>query len=118
MAMFYKYDRNTRRYSGVEDGDSLPAYSALEAPNLESDVYDTIQKCWCPAPVIEQDQSAADRQRIRSRLSEIDAFSVRGAREITIAVTNGDPIPEYQKQKLIDLEAEAITLRAELAGLS
>lgn len=72
-----------------------------------------------PAPEPEAPEAAADRRRveIRARLAGIDAESIRPAREISASLAAGQPAPAFAVSKLAALEAEAASLRAELAGL-
>lgn len=58
------------------------------------------------------------RQEILGRLAEIDAASARPLRDVVGALVAGQPAPEFAAGKLAALEAEAATLRAELAGLA
>lgn len=55
---------------------------------------------------------------IRVRLSMIDKESIRPARAVAAALAAGKPAPEFDAAKLASIEAEATTLRAELAGLA
>lgn len=57
------------------------------------------------------------RHEILGRLAEIDAASARPLRDVVGALVAGQPAPEFAAGKLATLEAEAATLRAELAGL-
>lgn len=58
------------------------------------------------------------RQEIMARLAEIDAASARPLRDVVGALVAGQMAPEFAAGKLAALEAEAATLRAELAGLA
>lgn len=58
------------------------------------------------------------RAEIAGRLMEIDAASIRPAREISAALSVGQLAPDFAKNKLAALEYEAATLRAELAALN
>lgn len=57
------------------------------------------------------------RLEILGRLAEIDAASARPLRDVVGALVAGLPAPEFAAGKLAALEAEAATLRAEMAGL-
>lgn len=57
------------------------------------------------------------RLEIMGRLAEIDAQSARPLRDVVGALVAGQPAPEFAAGKLAALEAEAATLRTELAGL-
>ena len=57
------------------------------------------------------------RAEILARLAEIDAESIRPAREVSAALTSGQPAPAFSVSKLSALESEADALRAELRGL-
>lgn len=72
-----------------------------------------------PAPEVPQLSPAElRRQEILGRLAEIDAASARPLRDVVGALVAGQPAPEFAAGKLAALEAEAATLRAELAGLA
>ena len=58
------------------------------------------------------------RAEILARLAEIDAESIRPAREISAAFAAGQPAPTFAIAKLAALESEAADLRADLRGLS
>lgn len=71
-----------------------------------------------PAPEVPQLSPAELRRlEILGRLAEIDAASARPLRDVVGALVAGQPAPEFAAGKLAALEAEAATLRAELAGL-
>ena len=65
-----------------------------------------------PAP--ELDLSALRRAEILARLAEIDAESIRPAREVSAALVAGWQVPIASNQKLLALEQEAEKLRTEL----
>ena len=65
-----------------------------------------------PPPPAQEEQDATRRAQILARLSKIDADSVRPLR----AIVNGEAMQE-DRDKLAALDAEAETLRAELAAL-
>ena len=54
---------------------------------------------------------------IRGRLAAIDTESIRPARAVAMALASGQAAPTFDTNKLAALEAEAATLRAELASL-
>lgn len=72
-----------------------------------------------PAPEVQQLSPAEVRRlEILGRLAEIDGQSARPLRDVVSALVTGQPAPEFAAGKLAALEAEAATLRAELAGLA
>ena len=72
-----------------------------------------------PAPEVPQLSPAEMRRmEILVRLSAIDGQSARPLRDVVGALVAGQPAPEFAAGKLAALEAEAATLRAELAGLA
>ena len=72
-----------------------------------------------PAPEVPQLSPAELRRlEIMGSLAEIDGQSARPLRDVVGALVAGQPAPEFAAGKLAALEAEAATLRAELAGLA
>lgn len=65
-----------------------------------------------PPPTAPEEQDATSRAQILARLNQIDADSVRPLR----AIVNGEAMQD-DRDKLSALDAEAATLRAELAAL-
>lgn len=57
------------------------------------------------------------RGEIVARLAAIDGASARPVREIAAALADGRLAPAFAKAKLVTIELEAATLRAELAAL-
>lgn len=57
------------------------------------------------------------RDEINTLLNDIDRRSARALRVAIIEQGSGKAIPAFEKNKLAALEADAATLRAELAGL-
>lgn len=75
-----------------------------------------------PAPVVAPEAPAPTaaelrRAEILGRLGQIDAETVRPAREVAAALVEGVELPAFSRSKLLALEAEAAGLRAELRGL-
>lgn len=66
-----------------------------------------------PAPYV-----PSRAEEIKARLSMIDMESIRPTRAVAAAIAAGQPAPGFDVNKLASLEAEATTLRAELAGLA
>lgn len=63
------------------------------------------------------DTTAVRRAEIISRLTAIDAESIRPAREVSAALAAGQLAPAFSVSKLAALETEAASLRTELRGL-
>ena len=57
------------------------------------------------------------RAEILTRLAVIDTESIRPAREISAAIAAAQAAPAFAVAKLVALESEAASLRAELRGL-
>lgn len=73
-----------------------------------------------PAVAPEGEQPTAEQQRRKDiflTLEAIDMESVRPARAVSIALANATEPAAFDVQKLAALEAQAQTLRAELAAL-
>jgi hypothetical protein len=66
---------------------------------------------------IEAVQKEARKTQIESRLTAIDADSVRAARAVACAIASGGTPEKADVTKLTELEAEAKTLRGELNTL-
>ncbi|WP_051202938.1 hypothetical protein [Desulfovibrio aminophilus] len=69
-----------------------------------------------PAPTAEE-LAVIRAAAIRSELTAIDAASARPLRAILAAQTAGQTPDQDDVDRLADLEAQALDLRAELAGL-
>lgn len=66
------------------------------------------------------EQLTPEQQRSREiaeELAAIDAQSVRPARELALALAQGQAMPQFAADKLAALENQAALLRAELAAL-
>jgi len=71
-----------------------------------------------PKPEQPQPEPVPDRRaEIMGQLATIDAASVRPAREVAAALATGEQAPQFATAKLVQLEAEAAGMRAELASL-
>lgn len=68
-------------------------------------------------PQPEPEQAPDRRAEILDQLAAIDAASIRPAREVAAALAEGKPAPQFAAAKLVQLEAEAAALRAELAAM-
>ena len=95
---------------GWVDRDDLPEDSRLIPLRDLSDLRQTM-RFYC-YPLGELAEDADRRKEILAELDEIDRESIRPLR----AIDNGDDTTE-DHQKLIDLEARAVELRTEMAGL-
>lgn len=69
-----------------------------------------------PAPTAEQ-LAAARIAEIKAELTAIDAASARPLRAVLAATTSGGTADPADVARIAELEAQAVTLRAELAGL-
>lgn len=70
------------------------------------------------APADTMTPSQRRREQITQRLDAIDKASARSLRESLIEQSKGKALPAFAVKKLTDLEAEAVVLRAEMAGLA
>lgn len=76
-----------------------------------------------PAPEVQEEipqLTPAERRRaeINALLDDIDRRSARALRVAIIEQAAGRPVPAFENNKLAALEAEAATLRAELARMA
>lgn len=123
----YSFDRAGRYAGEVEcqpapgGGYLVPLRAVLEAPPVIPPGYfaEYAGNSWR----LKEEQAPAEapamsrEMEIRARLSAIDGAGVRPSREIAAALSTGAEAPAFAVAKLATLEAEAATLRAELAAL-
>lgn len=78
-----------------------------------------IPEPWPPIPVQEAQAKAARKAEILAQLSAIDLASARPLRELVDALASGMVMPDFAmaKAKLDEYDAQAKSLRAELAAL-
>lgn len=89
---------------------SSSGWRAVNGPDdlLAGETYSDTQ----PAPV-----ALARADEIKAALAVLDAASARPLRAVLVAQAQGAEPGAADVAKLADLEAQAVTLRAELAGL-
>jgi hypothetical protein len=105
----WKYFKNdeTKVYAYAADG-SQDAYITTGLVPISEVEADALRF----PPLTPEQATEQRRAEIRTRLSEIDAESIRPLRAVT-----EDTAEDFDREKLASLDAEAVTLRAELAAL-
>lgn len=107
----------------------IPAHSTpvpcLPDEDGKTQHFDPVSSAWyfkdlppAPQPEPEPDPKDVRRAEIAGELAQIDAESVRPAREIFAALAVKEDPPKFAVDKVKALEAKAEALRAELATLA